>query len=138
MRQECRECFPHNCRLAIPTCIKVRASRTCRDAYRIRSLAGSFEVGGGENVPGIPGACATRNYVNPGCGRSRRSPDLEVSIAPGRRAEILIAVTVGRYCMTRACSRSGHTICRRVAMQHTNTIPLSSAKLPAYKLEFCE
>ena len=48
------------------------------------------------------------NYVNPGCGRSRRSPDLEVSIAPGRRAEILIAVTAGGYCLTRVCSRSGH------------------------------
>ena len=38
------------------------------------------------------------NYVNPGCGRSRRSPDLEVSIAPGRRAEILIAVTADSSC----------------------------------------
>ena len=46
------------------------------------------------------------NYVNPGCGRSRRSSDLEVSIAPGRRAEILIAVTAGGYCLTRVCSRS--------------------------------
>ena len=45
-------------------------------------------------------------YVTPGCGRSRRSPDLEVSIAPGRRAEILIAVTAGGYCLTRVCSRS--------------------------------
>ena len=51
------------------------------------------------------------NNVNPGCDRSRRSPDLEVSIAPGRRAEMLIAVTAGGYCLTRMCSRSGHTIC---------------------------
>ena len=28
-----------------------------------RLLAVSFEVGGGENVPGIPGACATHNYT---------------------------------------------------------------------------
>ena len=68
------------------------------------------------------------NYVNPGCGRSRRSPDLEVSIAPGKRAEILIAVTAGGYCLTRVCSRSGHTIFRGAAKQRTNTIPLSSAK----------
>ena len=27
-----------------------------------RSLTVSFEVGGGENVPGIPGACTTRNF----------------------------------------------------------------------------
>ena len=60
-------------------------------------------------------ACVNKlcsNYVNPGCGRSRRSPDLEVSIAPGRRAEILIPVTAGGYCLTRVCSRSGHTIRR--------------------------
>ena len=46
------------------------------------------------------------NYVTPGCGRSRRSPNLEVCIAPGRRAEILIAVTAGGYCLTSVCSRS--------------------------------
>ena len=28
-----------------------------------RQLAVSFEVGGGENVPDIPGACATRNFT---------------------------------------------------------------------------
>ena len=56
-----------------------------------------------------------KDYVNPGCGRSRRSPDLEVSIAPGRRAQILIAVTAGGYCLTLVWSRSGHTICRGAA-----------------------
>ena len=40
-----------------------RASRTCRDACRDRQLAVSFEVGGGENVPGIPGAYATNNFT---------------------------------------------------------------------------
>ena len=65
----------------------------------------------------------SNNYVNPGCGRSRHSPDLEVSIAPRRRAEILIAVTAGGYCLTRVCLRSGHTICCRAAKQRTNTIP---------------
>ena len=48
--------FPRHSGLAIPTCIKARAWRTCR-------LAVSFEVVGGENVPGIPGACATRNLT---------------------------------------------------------------------------
>ena len=75
------------------------------------------------------------NIVSPGCGRSRRSPDLVVSIAPGRRAEILIAVTAGGYCLTRLCSRGGHTTCRE-AKQLTNTIPLSSAKPPASKTRF--
>ena len=33
-----------------------RASRTCR------CMSGSLTHGSGENVPGIPGACATRNF----------------------------------------------------------------------------
>ena len=61
------------------------------------------------------------NNVNPGSGWSWRSLDLEVSISPGRRAEILIAVTAGGYCLTRTCSRGGHTICRGAAKQLTNT-----------------
>ena len=64
MRRECREHFPHHRGLAIPTCITARASRTCRDACWYRYLAVSFEVGGGENVPGIPGACATRKFAD--------------------------------------------------------------------------
>ena len=62
MRRECRERFPRFRKLAIPTCITARASRTCRDACRDRSIAVSFNVDGGENVPGIPGACATQKY----------------------------------------------------------------------------
>ena len=54
MRQECRERFTRHRGLAVPT-------RTCREACRDRKLAVSFEVGGGENVPGIPGACATHS-----------------------------------------------------------------------------
>ena len=63
MRRECRERFPRHRGLAIQTCITARASRTCRDACQGRSLAVSFEVGGRENVPGIPGACATHNVT---------------------------------------------------------------------------
>ena len=57
MRRECRERFPRYRGLAILTCITVLAWRACRDACRDRLLAVSFEIGGGENVPGIPGAC---------------------------------------------------------------------------------
>ena len=63
MCRECRERFPRHRSLAIPTCLTARAWRTCRDACRDRWPAVSFEVGGGENVPSIPGACATRNFV---------------------------------------------------------------------------
>ena len=50
-------------RVAIPICITARASRTCRDACRDSLLAVSFEVNGGENDPGIPGACAIHNLA---------------------------------------------------------------------------
>ena len=49
--------------LAIPTCITARASHTCHDAYWGRLLTVSFEVGDGDSVPRIPGACATRNFT---------------------------------------------------------------------------
>ena len=58
-----RERFSRHRGLAITTCITACAWRTCRDACRDRWLVASFEVGGGENVPGIPGACATRNFT---------------------------------------------------------------------------
>ena len=63
MRRECRVRFSRPRELAIPTCITACAWYTCRDACRDRLLAVSFEVGGGENVPGIPGTCATRNFA---------------------------------------------------------------------------
>ena len=63
MRWECQERFPRHHGLANPTCITVRAWRTGGDACRDRQLAVSFEVGGGENVPGIPGAYTTRNFA---------------------------------------------------------------------------
>ena len=56
MRRECRQ--PQVSDLDMH---HARASRTCRDACWDGWLAVSFEVGGEENVPGIPGACATRN-----------------------------------------------------------------------------
>ena len=50
--------FPRHHALAIPTCITACAWRTCSDACRDHKLAVSFEIGGGENVPSIPGLCA--------------------------------------------------------------------------------
>ena len=60
MRRECRERFPRHRGLAISTCITVHA---CHDPCRDRWLVFSFEVGSRENAPGIPGACATRNFT---------------------------------------------------------------------------
>ena len=62
MRRECRERFPRH-RLAIPICITVLAWRTCRDASRGCLFVVSFEVDDGEKVPGIPCACATKNFT---------------------------------------------------------------------------
>ena len=50
--------FKGNHKLAIPACITARASHTCRDACRDRQPAMA-----GENVPGIPGTCATRSFT---------------------------------------------------------------------------
>ena len=68
MRRECRESFHRLRGLAIPTCITARVWRTCRDVCRVRQLAVSFEVSDEENVPGIPGACTTRNFAYPARG----------------------------------------------------------------------
>ena len=60
MRRECRERFLRHRGLAILTCITARASpEVCRDCY----LVISFEDGGGENVPGISGACANHKFT---------------------------------------------------------------------------
>ena len=56
MHRECRERYPRHRGLAIPTSITARAWLTCCDACRDRQLTVSFEVLGGENIPGIPGA----------------------------------------------------------------------------------
>ena len=59
MRRECRERFPRERGLVIPTCITARAWRTCRDACGDRQITPNSRWW--ENVPGIPGACATHN-----------------------------------------------------------------------------
>ena len=61
MRRVCREHFPRHRGLTIPTCITARAWRTLHDAYRGRYLAVSIEICSRQNVPGVPGACATRH-----------------------------------------------------------------------------
>ena len=49
MRRECREQFPSQRRQSKPPVKSGHVSRHVR--------------GGGENVPGIPGACATRSFT---------------------------------------------------------------------------
>ena len=48
--------FKGNRELAIPACITARA-------LRMECMSGSLSRGDGENVPGIPGACTTRNLT---------------------------------------------------------------------------
>ena len=63
MRRECRDCVARNRELAIPSCITPRAWRVWWCMLGSLTRGGSFEVGGGENVPDIPGACATHNFT---------------------------------------------------------------------------
>ena len=63
MHREYRGRFLRQRELATPKCITARAWRTWSVACRDRLLAVSIENGGGENFPGIPGACATRNFA---------------------------------------------------------------------------
>ena len=73
MRRECRERFPrHRLRrikekrqLAIPTCITARAWRTAGTCvtHVPCCMSGTLTRCGGENVPGITGACVTLNFT---------------------------------------------------------------------------
>ena len=71
MRRECQERFPHHCGLATPARITARVWPLSdkrpvdflSDSGHVRAvmhavIAVSFYVGGGEDVPGIPGTCA--------------------------------------------------------------------------------
>ena len=63
MRRECRERFPR-CRLQRKplVCNPGMHHGTCV-THVPWCMSGSLTSGGGENVPGIPGACATRNFA---------------------------------------------------------------------------
>ena len=56
--------FSGNRQLAIPACITARASHhdTCV-THVSWCMSESLTCAGGENVPGIPGACTTRNFT---------------------------------------------------------------------------
>ena len=62
MRRECWERFPRHLRLAISTCIMAGDARAVMHAgianwrFPLKSVVG-------ENVPGIPSACSTRNFT---------------------------------------------------------------------------
>ena len=63
MRRGCRERFLRHRGLAIPTFITARARCSCRDVCRDRWLEVCFEIGGGEIVSGIPGACTNPDFT---------------------------------------------------------------------------
>ena len=58
MRRECRERFPRH-RLQKKPLVSDHGMRHARAVMHV----GIATSGGGENVPGIPGACATRNFT---------------------------------------------------------------------------
>ena len=63
MRRECRERLPRH-RLQRKPLVSDRGMhhRTCI-THVPRGMSGSLTRGGGENIPGIPGACAIRNFT---------------------------------------------------------------------------
>ena len=72
MRRECRERFPRHRRQRKPRVSDPGMHHGTCVTHVPRCMSGSLTRGGGENVPGIPGACATRNFTY-----LRRGPSVE-------------------------------------------------------------
>ena len=73
MRRVCRECFPRHRLQRKPLISDPGMHHGTCVTYVPWCMAGSLTRGGGENVPVIPGACATRNFTHlargPWCGK---------------------------------------------------------------------
>ena len=124
MHRECWERYPRNCGLAIPTCITARAWRTSRDACRNRLLAVSVAFDGGENVPGIPGTCATRNFMflerGPlRCG-GKISPLVYITQLPCNRLDSRHELQLSLPAPVVAHCKHPITDCRHVLQSHSN------------------
>ena len=80
MRRECRERFPHNRLQRKPLFSDPSMHHGTCVTHVPWCMSGSLTRGSGENVPGIPGACATRNfsYLARGlcCGRWKWQNDM--------------------------------------------------------------
>ena len=63
MRQEYRELFPrHQCEMKLRVSDPTKHHGRCV-MHVLWCMSGLLTRGGGENVPGIPGACTTRNFT---------------------------------------------------------------------------
>ena len=110
---------PHDCLL---NCLCRRRSKKT-SKLRVTGLCAGNSPLTGE----FPAQMASnaKNYVNPGCGRSRRSPDLEVSIAPGKRAEFWLQWQLADTAWL-ACARVGAS---RSAAERPSNAPTQSHSL---------
>ena len=63
MRRECRERFPHHRLQRKPLVSDPDMHHDTCVRHVPWCMSGSLTNGGGENVPGIPGACTTRNFT---------------------------------------------------------------------------
>ena len=63
MRQECRECFPLSRHHRKPLVSDPGMHHDTCATHVPWYMSGSLTRGGGENVPGIPGECAARNFA---------------------------------------------------------------------------
>ena len=63
MHRECRESFPCRQLQRKPLLSDPGMNHGMCVTHVLRCMSGSLTRGGGENVPGIPGACATLNFT---------------------------------------------------------------------------
>ena len=63
MRRECRKRFPRHRHYMKPLVSDPGMHHGTCVTHVPRCMSGSLNRGGGENVPGIPSACATRNFT---------------------------------------------------------------------------
>ena len=101
MRRGCRERFPchrpqRNPSLAIPTCIMARVTHVpwC--------TLGSPTRGGGKNVPGTPGACATRNFtylVRGPCVANARNTLVTANLRPFSISDVVINIGIVSFAL---------------------------------------
>ena len=63
-RRECRECYPRHRQQRKPLLSDPGMHHGTCVTHVLWCMSGSLTRGSGDNVPGIPGACAFRNFAN--------------------------------------------------------------------------
>ena len=103
MRRECRGSFPRHLLHKKPLVSDPDMHHGTCITHVPWCMSGSLTHDGGENVPGIPGACATRNFTYPARGPwARRSTVLRVNnIAVSQGLTGTYKCSRGPWCLSR-------------------------------------